>query len=186
MIESFNDTTATPQFYKEGNVSRGRSYAFTLTYMMFDIQTTFNAKLILFYSPNQTRGIVGPHFSCNDCIYVREALEVKGGYCRIAPRTTFSDHSPIIDHFQMCLKWGSFQPRIPKTIYTDAKVKEQLPTQWSLPVNDSSSSEKLLSKLTTSNLPHKIIKTRSRDTQEKRQIVGRGHAISLPNKNSSC
>ena len=52
MIESFNDTTATPQFYKEGNVSRGRSYAFTLTYMMFDIQTTFNAKLILFYSPN--------------------------------------------------------------------------------------------------------------------------------------
>ena len=54
-------------------------------------------------------------------------------------------------------------------------MNEQLATQWSLLVNDSSSSFKLLSKLTrASNLLHEIINTRNADAHEKRQRSRRG------------
>ena len=111
-----------------------------------------------------------PTLSRIGCIYVGEALEAKGGWCRITPCTTFSNHYPIISHFHLHWKCGPFQPRIAHTIYTVTEVKEQLNTQWSLPVNDSSTSDKLIVKLTRAwNLLHEIIKTRSKDAQEKRQ-----------------
>ena len=99
-----------------------------------------------------------------------EALEAKGGWCRITPGTTFSNHYPVIGHFQLHRTWGPFQPRISHTIYTVTEVKEQLVNQWSLPVNASLASDKLLAKLTrASTLLHKIVKTRSKDAHEKRQ-----------------
>ena len=111
----------------------------------------------------------GPTLSRIDRIYVGEALEAKGGWYRITPGTTFSDHYPVVGHFQLHRKWGPFQPRILHTIYTVIEVKEQLSNQWSLPVNDSSASDKLLAKLTrASTLLHEIVKTRSKDAQEKR------------------
>ena len=51
-------------------------------------------------------------------IYVGEALEAKGGWYRITPGTTFSDHYPVVGHFQLHRKRGLFQARIPPTIYT--------------------------------------------------------------------
>ena len=76
-----------------------------------------------------------------------EALEAKGGWYHITLGTTFSDHYPVVGHFQLHRKWGLFQPRIPPTIYTVIEVKEQLSNQWSLLVEDSSTSDKLLAKL---------------------------------------
>ena len=72
--------------------------------------------------------------------------------------------------FSNTLKVALISASNPHTIYTVSEVKGQLTIQWSLPVNDSSTSEKLLVKLTrASNLLHKIIMTRSKDAQEKRQ-----------------
>ena len=117
----------------------------------------------------------GPTLSRIDRIYVGEALEAKGGWCRITPGTTFSDHYPLVGHFQLHRKWGLFQPRIPSTIYTVIEVKEQLSNQWSLLVEDSSTSDKLLAKLTrASALLHEIVKTRSKDAQEKLQRTKHG------------
>ena len=49
-------------------------------------------------------------------------------------------------------------------------MKEQLTTEWLLPINDSSTSDKILVKLKrASNLLHEIVKTRRKDAQEKRQ-----------------
>ena len=42
----------------------------------------------------------GPTLCRIYCIYVGEALEAKGGWCRITPGTTFSDHYPVITHIQ--------------------------------------------------------------------------------------
>ena len=118
----------------------------------------------LLFSQSDGR-ISGPTLSRIDRIYIGEALEAKGGSCRITPGTTFSYH---YGHFQVHRKWGPFQPCIPHTIYTVTEVTEQLTTQWSLPVNDSSASDKLLVKLTrASNLLHEIVKTRSKDAREK-------------------
>ena len=104
-----------------------------------------------------------------------EVIEAKGGWYRITPGTTFSDHYPVVGHFQLHRKRGLFQARIPPTIYKVIEVKEQLSNQWSLPVEDSSASDKLLAKLTrASALLHEIVKTRSKDAQEKRQRTKRG------------
>ena len=71
----------------------------------------------------------GPNLSRIDRIYVGEALEAKGGWCRITLGMNFSEHYLLINHFQLHQKWGPFEPRIPHTIYTVTKVKEQLTTQ---------------------------------------------------------
>ena len=113
--------------------------------------------------------MTGPTLSHFDRIYVGEALEAKGGWCHTTLGMTFFEDYSIINHFQLHQNSGSFQPRIPHTIYTVIEVKEQLSNQWSLPVNNSSASNKLLAKLTrASTLLHEIVKTRSKDAQEKR------------------
>ena len=110
----------------------------------------------------------GPTLSCIDRIYVGKALEAKGEWCCITLGTTFSDHYLVIGYFQWHRKWSSFKPRIPHTIYTTTEAEEPLTTQWILIINDSSTTDKLLAKLTrASNLLHEIIKTRSKDAQEK-------------------
>ena len=114
--------------------------------------------------------MTGPTLSHFDRIYVGEALEAKGGWCHTTLGMTFFEDYSIINHFQLHQNSGSFQPRILHTIYTVIEVKEQLTTQSWLPVNDSSTYEKLLVKLTrASNLLHEMVKTRSKDAQEKRQ-----------------
>ena len=92
---------------------------------------------------------------------------------RLVPHNSRHDSlrpPPVIGHFQLHRKWGPFQPHIQHTMYTITEVKEQLTTQWSSPVNDSSASDKLLVKLTrASNILNEIVKITRKDAQEKWQ-----------------
>ena len=70
--------------------------------------------------------------------------------------------------FSNTLKVALISASNPHTIYTVSEVKGQLTIQWSLPVNDSSASDKLLVKLTrASNILNEIVKITRKDAQEK-------------------
>ena len=72
-----------------------------LTCEIYGIQTTSNEKGTLIFSRSDGRNS-GPNLSRIDRIYVGEALEAKGGWCRITPSTTL----PGNRSFSIALKVG--------------------------------------------------------------------------------